>query len=62
MILATRTELYSVADMTSELERLARLAAVILNQHINDKGICAVCHLDFPCDSAVLAEHNAALL
>jgi hypothetical protein len=60
--LATRTKLYSVASMASDLERLAQLAIVILNQHINDNGLCAVCGCDFPCESAVLAEHNTALL
>ena len=62
MTLATRTKLYSVASVTSDLERLAQLVIVILNEHINDGGSCAVCGCDFPCESAVLAEHNAALL
>ena len=62
MTLATRTKLYSVASVASDLERLAQLAIAVLNQHINDNGLCAVCGCDFPCESAVLAEHNTALL
>jgi hypothetical protein len=60
--LAARTKLYSDASVTSDLERLAQLAVAILNRHVNDNGLCGVCGCDFPCESAVLAEHNAALL
>ena len=62
MTLAARAKPYSVASVTSDLERLGRLAVAILNWHVNDNGLCAVCGCDFPCESAVLAEHNAALL
>ena len=33
-----------------------------LDEHTNQAGLCAVCGTAFPCDSAVLAEHNVALL
>jgi len=46
----------------TELEHPAQLATVVLNEHINDDGLCAVCGCAFPCESAVLAEHNMALL
>jgi hypothetical protein len=45
------------------VEHLAHLAATVLNEHVNTDGRCAAClHTSFPCDSAVLAEHNLALL
>jgi len=44
------------------IEHLARLASVVLNAHVNRDGPCAVCGSAFPCESAVLAERNAALL
>lgn len=45
------------------IEHLAHLAAAVLNAHVNADGHCAAClHRSFPCDSAVLAEHNLALL
>jgi len=46
-----------------DLDRLRALATTVLNEHLNDHGLCAVCVGEkFPCESAVLAEHNAALL
>jgi len=50
-------------DLAVELALLARLAAVVLNEHINEDGLCAACPgVVFPCELAVVAEHNAALL
>ena len=50
-------------DLLSDLDRLHELATMIINEHVNDAGLCAVCRgVAFPCESAVLAEHNAALL
>jgi len=64
VIIATSTGPYPIESLTAELEHLAHLASVVLNEHINDDGLCAVCPgVAFPCTSAVLAEeHNAALL
>ncbi len=62
MILATRTKLYSVDTLNAELEHLAQLASVVLNEHVSEDGLCAVCGCAFPCELAVLAEHNVALL
>ena len=62
MILATayRTDLPVDPD---SVEHLAHLAAAVLNEHVNANGRCAACLQNpFPCDSAVLAEHNIALL
>ncbi len=52
-----------VAGLDAEPARLAQPATVALNEHVNERVWCAVCEgAAFPCDSAVLAEHNAALL
>lgn len=63
MMVATSTGLYPVDGLTAETKRLAQLATVVLNDHANDHGLCAACPgVAFPCQSAVLAEHAAALL
>jgi len=62
MIVGTEAGLYPVESVQAELEHLARLATVVLNKHNNDRGLCAVCRCNFPCESAILAEHNVALL
>lgn len=62
MIVATETGVYPVDGLVAEVEHLAQLASVVLNEHTNDNGLCAVCGSIFPCGSAVLAEHNVALL
>ncbi len=63
MILASTCDLHPAGGLAAELEHLAHLATVVLNEHVNDDGLCAVCPgVAFPCTSAVLAEHNAALL
>ncbi|WP_433518027.1 hypothetical protein ACQP2T_22255 [Nonomuraea sp. CA-143628] len=49
-------------DIGSEVEALHRLATVVMNEHTNDNGLCAVCGCAFSCARAVLAEHNLALL
>ena len=43
------------------IEALHQLASVVLNEHTNDHGLCAVCGSVFPCERAVLADHNFAL-
>jgi hypothetical protein len=51
------------ADRPTALDRLLELATTVLNKHVNDNGWCAACAgVAFPCDLAVLAEHNTALL
>ncbi len=51
-----------VDDLATDIEHLAHLASVVLNMHVNDGGLCAVCGVAFPCELAVTAEHNTALL
>jgi len=45
-----------------ELELLSRTASAVLNEHLNDHGLCAVCGSAWPCERAQLAEHNLAVL
>jgi hypothetical protein len=47
-------------DLPSELAQLCRTAASILDSHVDDHGLCAVCESAWPCERAVLAEHNLA--
>ncbi|KWX00948.1 hypothetical protein TH66_05305 [Carbonactinospora thermoautotrophica] len=46
----------------SALDLLRSTATVVLNEHVNAYGLCAVCGSAFPCERAVLAEHNLASL
>jgi hypothetical protein len=53
----------TAADRSSALDRLHRLTTAVLNEHVNDGGWCRACeHVVFPCNLAIVAEHNAALL
>lgn len=45
-----------------ELTQLFELATSVINEHVNDQGLCAVCGSAGPRDRAVLAEHNLAVL
>jgi hypothetical protein len=45
-----------------ELTQLLKLATTVIGEHVNDHGLCAVCGSAWPCERAVLAEHNLAVL
>jgi len=45
-----------------EFEALLTLATRVINEHVDDRGLCGVCGSAFPCERAVLAEHNLDLL
>jgi hypothetical protein len=47
--------------LDTKIVELAQLASSVINEHINHDGVCAVCGCAFPCDRAVLAEHNLAV-
>jgi len=47
--------------LCAEFDALIRLATKVLNEHTDLRGLCAVCGCAFPCERAVLAEHNLAL-
>ncbi len=44
------------------LNQLHALAIKMINKHIDNDGACADCNSKWPCNHAVLAEHNLALL
>ena len=44
-----------------QLETLRALATRVINEHVDDRGLCAVCGSAFPCERAALAERNLAL-
>jgi hypothetical protein len=46
--------------LADEIDALTRHAAEVLNEHVNDHGWCVRCGVAFPCERAVLAEHNLA--
>jgi len=45
-----------------ELELLCSTAAMVLNEHVKDAGLCVVCGSVWPCARVQLAEHNLAVL
>ncbi len=55
MTLATSTGTNPVDGTSGEFERLARLATLVLNEHIAGGGLCAACRgIAFPCRFPVL--------
>ncbi len=53
----------SITDyLTPEIEQLIALAARVINEHVNDRDLCAICGSAWPCEQAVFAEHNLATL
>jgi len=38
------------AELSDQIDTLTRLATVVLNEHTNADGLCAVCGCAFPCD------------
>lgn len=47
-----------IADFTA----LVGLATRVMNEHVNDRDLCAVCGCAWPCARVVLAEHNLAFV
>jgi hypothetical protein len=43
-----------------ELAQLIRTATRVIGEHVNDEGLCAICGSAWPCERAVVAEHNLA--
>lgn len=48
----------AAAEVDEELAQLAGLAVLVMNDHANVNGLCAICGCAWPCLFAVLAEHN----
>jgi hypothetical protein len=53
---------HAAGSIRAESEHLAHVATVVLNEHVNEWGLCAMCGGAFPCELAVLAEHSVTLL
>jgi len=51
----------AIQSFGTELDQLRSLATRMLNEHTNDHDLCAVCGSAWPCERAVLADHNLAL-
>lgn len=63
VIVATEAGLFPIDKMMADLEQLAQLATVVINEHTNDEGLCSVClGVAFPCASVALAERSVAYL
>jgi hypothetical protein len=52
----------SAAQMPCASEQPAEAIAEVLNRHLNADGRCSASGSGFPCDRAILAEHNTVLL
>jgi len=59
--LSPGAELHPAESVRAGIQHLGRLATTVRNEHGNDCGLCAVCQVAFPCELAVLAEHNTTL-
>ncbi|HEX3781448.1 MAG TPA: hypothetical protein VHX38_17445 [Pseudonocardiaceae bacterium] len=55
------TVLYD-ASVVQELVKLIELATIVINEHTDVDGLCAVCGSAWPCERVVFAEHNIELL
>jgi hypothetical protein len=51
----------TTADLRADLGELSSLAVTILNEHVNEAGLCAVCWRAWPCELVILADHNYGL-
>jgi len=56
------TTVAGAAYLPPELELLCSRAAVVLNEHVDAAGLCAVCGCAWPCERVQLAERNLAVL
>jgi hypothetical protein len=44
----------------SKLAQLTSTATSVMNSHVNDQGLCAICGSAWPCERAIVAEHSLA--
>jgi hypothetical protein len=47
-------------SFSTELVQLISIATRVIGEHVNEQGLCAVCGSAWPCERAVVAEHNLA--
>jgi hypothetical protein len=43
-----------------EVLQLLSTATRVIDEHVNEQGLCAICGSAWPCERAVVAEHNLA--
>lgn len=43
-----------------KLAQLISTATSVINEHVDAQGLCAICGSAWPCERAVVAEHNLA--
>jgi hypothetical protein len=55
-------QIRSTDYLIPELATLLATAAREIDRHVNTNGRCAVCDSAWPCERALLAEHNLAVL
>jgi hypothetical protein len=51
----------TVEQRQTPMQMLVALASRVINEHTNDHTRCAACGAVWPCERAVLAEHNLAM-
>jgi hypothetical protein len=51
----------TVDQCRTPMQLLIALATRVINEHINEHAHCAACGAVWPCERAVLAEHNLAM-
>jgi hypothetical protein len=56
------TTILVLDPLLSVLHELSLLATTVLGEHTNNAGLCAVCGSAWPCERAVTATHNLAVL
>jgi hypothetical protein len=49
-----------IEQCDTDVDKLRAHATRILNEHQDDRGLCAICGSAWPCESVVLADHNLA--
>ncbi|HEX5401281.1 MAG TPA: hypothetical protein VFX16_03155 [Pseudonocardiaceae bacterium] len=49
-----------IEHAVTDVDQLRRLATRTINEHVDDHGLCAACGSSWPCEFAVLADHNLA--
>jgi hypothetical protein len=43
-----------------EVRQLLSTATRIIDEHVSEHGLCVICGSAWPCERAVVAEHNLA--
>jgi hypothetical protein len=60
-MISNRTTALTPHEVLAGCEALSSLTVTVLNEHANDTNRCATCRGAWPCERAVLADHNVAV-